>query len=329
VLFETADGIVPLEQLSDGYQNMAAWIGDLLYRVNQTFRDYKKPLEARGLLLIDEIDLHLHPKWQRKLLEFISNKLPNFQVIAATHSPLTAQQADEGELYALKRDTKTCKISIIPFIGLPKALLVNQLLMTPIFGLETDESLEVEKTKKAYDEFKSQEDNLTENQQEEFKVVKKDLNKLYHSEISRFLPTKKLICCNESKSSSIFVNPMIPLSRIRTAKAVKAAFRGAGKKLKDKELMVAERLFLNDATKPVTFKSTFWKSSKDQLKIESSGKCAYCEADTDVVAQGDVEHYRPKSIYWWLAYTYDNYLFACQICNQIYKSDTFPISGIV
>jgi len=175
VLFETADGIVPLEQLSDGYQNMAAWIGDLLYRVTQTFRDYKKPLEARGLLLIDEIDLHLHPKWQRKLLEFISNKLPNFQVIAATHSPLTAQQADEGELYALKRDAKTCKISIIPFIGSPKSLLVNQLLMTPIFGLETDESLEVEKTKKTYDELKSKEENLTENQQEEFEVVKKKL----------------------------------------------------------------------------------------------------------------------------------------------------------
>ena len=175
VLFETADGIVPLEQLSDGYQNMAAWIGDLLYRVTQTFRDYKKPLEARGLLLIDEIDLHLHPKWQRKLLEFISNKLPNFQVIAATHSPLTAQQADEGELYALKRDAKTCKISIIPFVGSPKSLLVNQLLMTPIFGLETDESLEVEKTKKTYDELKSKEENLTENQQEEFEVVKKKL----------------------------------------------------------------------------------------------------------------------------------------------------------
>jgi hypothetical protein len=44
-----------------------------------------------------------------------------------------------------------------------------------------------------------------------------------------------------------------------------------------------------------------------------------------VVAHGDVEHYRPKSIYWWLAYTYDNYLFACQICNQTYKSDNFPI----
>jgi predicted ATP-binding protein involved in virulence len=69
VLFETVDGIIPLEQLSDGYQNMAAWIGDLLFRVTDTFKDYNKPLESRGLLLIDEIDLHLHPKWQRKLYD--------------------------------------------------------------------------------------------------------------------------------------------------------------------------------------------------------------------------------------------------------------------
>jgi hypothetical protein len=122
---------------------------------------------------------------------------------------------------------------------------------------------------------------------------------------------------------------MVPLSRIRTVAAVKPAFRGAGKKQKDKELMEARRLFLNDATRPISFKSTFWKNAKDQLKIESFGKCAYCEADTDAVAHGDVEHYRPKSVYWWLAYTYDNYLFACQICNQVYKSDNFPVSGTI
>jgi len=118
---------------------------------------------------------------------------------------------------------------------------------------------------------------------------------------------------------------MISLERLRTAGAIKAKYRGADKREKDKELMKARRSFLNDNTNPILFKSTFWKTAKTQLKKESFGKCAYCEANTDVVAHGDVEHYRPKSIYWWLAYTYDNYLFACQICNQTYKSDHFPI----
>lgn len=120
---------------------------------------------------------------------------------------------------------------------------------------------------------------------------------------------------------------MIALERKRTATAINAKFRGAGKKERDKELMFAQREFLNDADKKVEFKSTYWKTAKTQLKKESNGKCAYCEANTEVVAHGDVEHYRPKSTYWWLAYTYDNYLYACQICNQTYKSNNFPIGA--
>jgi uncharacterized protein (TIGR02646 family) len=120
---------------------------------------------------------------------------------------------------------------------------------------------------------------------------------------------------------------MIALKRKRTAQAINAKFRGADKREMDKELMFAQREFLNDPNKKIEFKSTFWKTAKPQLKKESYGKCAYCEANTDVVAHGDVEHYRPKSNYWWLAYTYDNYLYACQICNQTYKSNNFPIGG--
>jgi uncharacterized protein (TIGR02646 family) len=121
---------------------------------------------------------------------------------------------------------------------------------------------------------------------------------------------------------------MIALSRLRTAKAIKAKYRGADKRDKDIELMKAQRDKLNGLIAKIEFDSSFWKLSKAQLKKESFGKCAYCEANTEVVAHGDVEHYRPKSNYWWLAYTYDNYLYACQICNQSYKSDNFPFNGI-
>lgn len=145
LIFSTPDGDLPLSQLSDGYQNVASWVGDLLFRVNDTFRDFKEPLKARGLLLIDEIDLHLHPRWQRKLHSFLEKKLPNFQVIATTHSPLTAQQTNEGELYALRRVGK--KIELTAFRGTPNKMLLHQILMSPVFGLESDESLEVQKTK--------------------------------------------------------------------------------------------------------------------------------------------------------------------------------------
>lgn len=148
LLFKTSDGIVPLQYLSDGYQNVAAWIGDLLYRITETFDDYKSPLHIRGLLIVDEIDLHLHPKWQRSLLSFLNKKLPNMQIVVTTHSVVTAQQSPENSLFYLSRKGKSVELE--EFGTDPGALLINQLLMTEAFGLESDESLEVEKRKAEY-----------------------------------------------------------------------------------------------------------------------------------------------------------------------------------
>ncbi len=146
--FKTPDGIVPLQYLSDGYQNAAAWIGDLMYRITEVFEDFRQPLKTSGLLIIDEVDLHLHPKWQRSLYSFLQKKLPNLQLIVTTHSAVTAQQADEKEIHYLTRRGKT--VTLNRFDSDPSQLLINQLLMTDAFGLETDESLAVENKKKRY-----------------------------------------------------------------------------------------------------------------------------------------------------------------------------------
>ena len=149
LLFDTPDGIVPLHCLSDGYLAMAAWIGDLLFRVLENPDDLKEqPLTTKGLLLVDEVDLHLHPKRQRELFSFLDEWLPNFQFVVTTHSPMTAQQAGEGELHCLMRERG--KIRIYPFSGTPKTLLLHQLVMSPMFGLDTDESKEVEDLKNRY-----------------------------------------------------------------------------------------------------------------------------------------------------------------------------------
>ncbi|GAA4509234.1 hypothetical protein GCM10023172_42440 [Hymenobacter ginsengisoli] len=120
---------------------------------------------------------------------------------------------------------------------------------------------------------------------------------------------------------------MISLHRDRSSQAIAAKYRGVKKLAQDLVLLQAQREVLRGTMAQHTFLATYWKTAKSQLKKESNGKCAYCEATTDIVAHGDVEHYRPKGIYWWLAYTYDNYLYACQICNQVYKSDHFPLPG--
>lgn len=53
--------------------------------------------------------------------------------------------------------------------------------------------------------------------------------------------------------------------------------------------------------------------------------CAYCQEDLPRGDRGDVEHFRPKNLYWWLAYEFDNYLLSCTVCNSSFKSKKFPI----
>lgn len=155
LLFDTVDGEVPLAYLSDGYQNMAAWCGDLLFRITSAFDDHREPLAARGLLLVDEIDLHLHPVWQRQLRNFLTDMFPNLQFILTTHSALTAQQAGAGELFVLRRP-QPADAPVLDASGLePRTMMVHQLLLSPVFGLGTTDSVNVETMKNEYRRLKA------------------------------------------------------------------------------------------------------------------------------------------------------------------------------
>lgn len=120
---------------------------------------------------------------------------------------------------------------------------------------------------------------------------------------------------------------MIPLIRERVGPAIHDNFKGDEKETLEKELLERQRKIVQRNTEIPELKSSIWGKAKGQLKIESKDKCAYCEAPTSLVAYGDVEHYRPKSVYWWLAYAYENYLVSCQLCNQKYKKAKFPVKN--
>ncbi len=87
----TPYGEVPLAALSLGYQTMTAWAIDLAWRLYRHYPKAKNPLEEPAIVLIDELDLHLHPRWQRQLRKHISEAFPQVQFIATAHSPLLAQ----------------------------------------------------------------------------------------------------------------------------------------------------------------------------------------------------------------------------------------------
>ncbi|MCK5342653.1 MAG: AAA family ATPase, partial [Candidatus Heimdallarchaeota archaeon] len=90
-----------VNQLSGGELNLIAMVGDLARRMAIANPDSTKPLEGSGIVLIDEIDLHLHPKWQRTIVPKLLHVFPNCQFIISTHSPHVINSVQPDNLFLL------------------------------------------------------------------------------------------------------------------------------------------------------------------------------------------------------------------------------------
>lgn len=96
---------LPSAWLSQGYQSTISWIADL---IGQFFMDAGSPValeDMKGLVLIDELDLHLHPRWQVELIPAVRRIFPSVQFIATTHSPMMLPSLDADEVYILSQDS--------------------------------------------------------------------------------------------------------------------------------------------------------------------------------------------------------------------------------
>jgi hypothetical protein len=94
-------------QLSDGEKNLIALIGDIARRLTIGNPKSNDPLKESGVILIDEIDLHLHPKWQRIVAERITEVFPNCQFIISSHSPQVISHIRPESVLILKHDEGT------------------------------------------------------------------------------------------------------------------------------------------------------------------------------------------------------------------------------
>jgi predicted ATP-binding protein involved in virulence len=143
VEFKTPYGWVPLRQLGYGYRTMIAWVVDFASRMVERYPDSTDPLAEPAVVLIDEIDLHLHPKWQRELIGFLTERFPNTQFIATAHSPLIVQAATDANIVLLKREGDHVVIENHP--ETIRGWRVDQVLTSDLFGLETARPPDMEK----------------------------------------------------------------------------------------------------------------------------------------------------------------------------------------
>ena len=307
--------------------------------------DYSDPLRARGLLLIDEIDLHLHPLWQRRIVSFLTKALPNLQIVVTTHSPLTVHQAGENELFVLRREEGQ-EVSVTAFAGAPNRLLLPQLLESPLFGLHTLDSPQVEGTPRQLRGLQGLGGARARTNQDDGQIrsIKKELSGVSQwRDVPDYLRRTNEVLERVAapwsrvgrrhrlrKTLRVTAQPaekpklVIRLSRRRAASAIPAAFRQP--KLAASAGKLIDIHFAAQTSGKYDFDSAAWKPAGCAKERHGRQVCLLRGVDRGV-AHGDVEHFRPKSIYWWLAFAFDNYLFSCQICNQTFKGDRFPIRG--
>jgi predicted ATP-binding protein involved in virulence len=135
VEFETPYGWVPLRQLGYGYRTMIAWVVDFAARMVERYPDSSDPLAEPAVVLVDEIDLHLHPKWQREVIGYLTERFPNTQFIVTSHSPLIVQAAAGANIALLKREGDHVVIENHP--ETIRGWRIDQVLTSDLFGLET------------------------------------------------------------------------------------------------------------------------------------------------------------------------------------------------
>ncbi|OMH25118.1 MULTISPECIES: AAA family ATPase [Bacillus] len=108
ILVKTYDGEMPLSYLSAGYLSCLSIFLEIIKKA-KTEAGFNRPIqEYDGVILIDEIDLHLHPEWQKKVLEILRWMVPNAQIIATTHSPHIVQVTKANEVIAIKNNHGSC-----------------------------------------------------------------------------------------------------------------------------------------------------------------------------------------------------------------------------
>ncbi len=93
-----------INQLSDGEKCLLAMVGDLARRLAIANPSFENPLSGEGVILIDEIDLHLHPKWQRVVMPKLTEVFPNCQFIVSTHSPQVLGEVQPENIIVLNEN---------------------------------------------------------------------------------------------------------------------------------------------------------------------------------------------------------------------------------
>lgn len=136
----TPYGWVRVRDLSLGYRTLMAWVVDFAARMFARYPKSPNPLAEPAVCLVDEIDLHLHPAWQRKLIAYLDDRFPATQFIVTAHSPLVVQAAEHAKVAVLRRHEGEDFVTIHNDLESVRGWRIDQILTSDLFGLDGSRS---------------------------------------------------------------------------------------------------------------------------------------------------------------------------------------------
>lgn len=125
-------------QLSQGEKSLMALVGDIARRLAMMNPELDNPLHGDGIILIDEVDMHLHPSWQRNLVQRFTDTFPNCQIVLTTHSPLVISDQKDILVYLLSDGDITV---LPPLYGEDVNTVLRGTMGTPSRDPEVDKKL--------------------------------------------------------------------------------------------------------------------------------------------------------------------------------------------
>lgn len=102
--FHTPDGNMPLNALSQGTRSLIQWLAHFLIGYAEYYEFPESLDDKPGIFIVDEIDAHLHPSWQRRIIPTLTRHFPSLQIFCSTHSPLMLAGLKEGQAQLLRRE---------------------------------------------------------------------------------------------------------------------------------------------------------------------------------------------------------------------------------
>ena len=289
------------------------------------YYDFPSDLKEKpGIVILDEIDAHLHPRWQRRIIPALTKHLPNLQIICSTHSPLMLAGLREGQVQLFRWDNDgkvTVSTNESDIAGWTADELLRQFseVPNPTDMATADRVTLFEKL--------SRKKTLTDSEAEKLEHLRQTIRS---DLLSGPMSAQVIEFAKELERSRGLRRRSHTQKRVRIRRVRELAMHWVNRGPEPLNLPPIRSRFSQAWVKHYSQgmgskpKDSHWRRFHDDLKRVFCGNCAYCEETTN----GEIDHFKPKSKFPKLVYSWSNCLFACHESNHA-KADTWPTAGYV